>query len=76
MQREAENLAEEGMMDYDQENSDHEALTSTESVEESPSEIKNNGSSDNTDPLTEAFNSYHNLQEVLEKGNVLFSFGS
>lgn len=53
------------MMDYDQENSDHEAHASTESVEES--EIKNNGSSDNMDPLTEAFNSYHNLQEVLEK---------
>ncbi|KAJ0266981.1 WPP domain-interacting protein 2 [Hirschfeldia incana] len=55
------------MMDYDEENSDHEAHTLTESVEESPSEIKNNGSSDNLDPLTEAFNSYHNLQEVLEK---------
>ncbi|KAL0734870.1 hypothetical protein Bca4012_011080 [Brassica carinata] len=53
------------MMDYDQENSDHDAHASTESVEES--EIKNNGSSDCRDPLTEAFNSYHNLQQVLEK---------
>ncbi|CAH8301464.1 unnamed protein product [Eruca vesicaria subsp. sativa] len=53
------------MMDYDEENSDHEAHASTESVQES--EIKNNGSSDSMDPLTVAFNSYHNLQEVLEK---------
>ncbi|CAH2069776.1 unnamed protein product [Thlaspi arvense] len=73
------------MMDYDEENSDHEAHTSNhkgnareeaeeegtgdysqgDSVEES--EIKNNGSSHNLDPLTEAFNSFHNLQEALEK---------
>ncbi|CAF2329313.1 hypothetical protein BRARA_J01056 [Brassica rapa] len=56
------------MMDYNEENSDdHEARASTESVEESPSEIKNNGSSNSLDALTEAFNSYHNLQQVLEK---------
>ncbi|KAF8099128.1 hypothetical protein N665_0251s0051 [Sinapis alba] len=54
-------------MDYDEENSDHEEHTLTESVGKSLSEIKNNGSSDNMDPLTEAFNSYHNLQQVLEK---------
>ncbi|CAA7062609.1 unnamed protein product [Microthlaspi erraticum] len=36
-----------------------------ESVEES--QTKKNGSSDNLDPLTEAFNSYQNLQEALNK---------
>ncbi|ESQ42817.1 hypothetical protein EUTSA_v10013313mg [Eutrema salsugineum] len=70
------------MMDYNEENSDHEAHTSNhkdnareeeetedysqgDSVEES--QIKNNGSSDNLDPLTEAFNSFHSLQEALKK---------
>ncbi|CAN7139979.1 unnamed protein product [Brassica rapa subsp. narinosa] len=53
------------MMDYDEVNSDHEAHASTEFVKEP--EIKNNGSSDDLDPLTEAFSSYHNLQQVLEK---------
>jgi hypothetical protein len=36
-----------------------------ESVEES--QFKNNGSSDNPDPLTEAFNSYQSLQEAFNK---------
>ena len=54
-------------MDYDEVNSDHEARASTEFVKEP--EIKNNGSSDDLDPLTEAFSSYHNLQQVLEKGS-------
>uniref|UniRef100_A0A1J3F7H3 WPP domain-interacting protein 2 n=1 Tax=Noccaea caerulescens TaxID=107243 RepID=A0A1J3F7H3_NOCCA len=75
------------MVDYNDENSDHDAHTSNrkdhvgeeeeeeeegtgdhsqgDSVEEF--QINNNGSSDNLDPLTEAFNSYQNLQEALNK---------
>ncbi|KAG7538128.1 hypothetical protein ISN44_As13g019430 [Arabidopsis suecica] len=72
------------MMDYDEENSDHDAHTSNrkdnvgdeeeegtedysqgDSVEESQS--KNNGSSDNLDPLIVAFNSFQTLQEALQK---------
>lgn len=76
------------MMDYNEDNSDHDAYTSKrkdkvgeeeeeegetedysqgESVEES--QIKNNGSSNNLDPLTEAFNSFHTLQEALKNGS-------
>lgn len=73
------------MVDYDGENSDHGAHTSNrkdnmgEEEEETEdysqgdssteSQIKNNGSSDNLDPLTEAFNSFQTLQEVLKKGS-------
>lgn len=80
------------MMDYNEENSDHDAHTSNrkdnvgeeetedysqgDSVEEF--QIKHNGSSDNLDPLTEAFDSFHTLQEALKKGSnflTWFSFG-
>lgn len=79
------------MMDYNEENSDHDTHTSNRrdnvGVEEEETEdhsqgdstqIKNNGSSDNLDPLTEAFNSFHTLQEALNKGThfiVWFTFG-
>ncbi|KAL1195238.1 WPP domain-interacting protein 2 [Cardamine amara subsp. amara] len=71
------------MMDYNEDNSDHDAHISKlkdkveqeeegetedysqgESVEES--QVKNNGSSNTLDPLTEAFNSFHALQEALK----------
>ncbi|AED96735.1 WPP domain-interacting protein 2 [Arabidopsis thaliana] len=71
------------MMDYDDENSDHDAHTSKrkDNVEEEEeetedysqgdcveeSQIKSNGSSDNLDPLIVAVNSFQTLQEALQK---------
>ncbi|XP_010450783.1 PREDICTED: WPP domain-interacting protein 2-like isoform X1 [Camelina sativa] len=49
----------------EEEEEETEVCSQGDSVDES--HIKNNGSSDNLDPLKEAFNSFHALQEALQK---------
>ncbi|EOA13180.1 hypothetical protein CARUB_v10026207mg [Capsella rubella] len=57
-----DNVGEEEEEEEEEETGDY---SQGDSVDES--HIKNNGSADNLDPLKEAFNSFHALQEALQK---------